>query len=194
MSLRSDIIGWVIRRLAEIDAADKAQRTTLFHALRTEIETHGFGAASPTESLAHFEAAMAMQDADWLRASVAPASAAPSLPREPARKPPAAAKPWQWPKRLKLPKRPPGPAPGEPAGPFADHVYQTVTLTIPGGTCALRLSWTYDPACILTADSPEIGFRFKTRAARFAQAADHLAEVLALAKLELPAMVRQFDF
>ena len=193
MSLRSDIIGWVIRRLAEIDAADQAQRTALFHALKTEIETNGFGAASAAESLIHFEAAVAMQDIVWLRASPPPASAAPAPTQEPASKPPAAAKPWKWPKRLTLPARPPGPQPGEPSGPYADHVYETVTLTVPGGTCALRLSWAYDPACILTADSPEIGFRFKTRAASFALAVDHLAEVLALAKLELPAAVRQFD-
>ncbi len=193
MSLRSDIIGWVIRRLAEIDAADKGQRTALFDALRTEIGTRGFGGAPAAESLAHLEAAIAMQEVDWLRSSPAPASPAPAPPQEPARTPPAAAKPWKWPRRLTLPTRPPGPAPGEPSGPFADHVYETVTLTVPGGTCTLRLSWAYDPACILTADSPEIGFRFKTRAASFALAVDHLAEVLALAKLELPAAVRQFD-
>lgn len=193
MSLRSDILGWVIRRLAEIDAADEIQRTDLFRTLRNEIMSEGFGGAAPAEVLLHFDSAVAIQEVYWLReAPTRPAMSRAPAP-EAAAPPPQPAKRWQWPKRLSVPDRPPGPAPGEPVGPFADHVYETVLLAVPGGTCELRLSWTYDPACTLTADSPEIGFRFRTRAASFAHAVDHLASVLAAAKLELPPEVRTFD-
>lgn len=193
MSLRSDILGWVIRRLAEIDAADEVQRTDLFRTLRNEIISEGFGGAAPAEVLPHFDSAVAIQEVYWLRE----APARPAMSRAPAHEaaapPLKPAKRWRWPKRLSVPGRPPGPAPGEPVGPFADHVYETVLLAVPGGTCELRLSWTYDPACTLTADSPEIGFRFRTRAASFTYAVDHLANVLASAKLELPPEVRKLD-
>lgn len=192
MSLRSDIIGWVIRRLAEVDAADPAQRAELFRTLRSEIESEGFGGASPAEALPHFESAAAMQEVHWLRETAN--QTGPSAPPPRAEKPPpAAAKPWQWPKRIKLPPKPSGPPPGEPIGPFADHVYETVTLAIPGGTTPLNLGWTFDPACILTASAPEIGFAFKTRAASFTHAVDHLAAVLACAKLDLPPSIRGLD-
>jgi hypothetical protein len=191
MSLRSDIIGWVIRRLADIDATDSRQRAALFQTLRGEIEAEGFGGAPPAQALPHFESAAAMQETYWLRETPGATTAEP--PAEPAKPPRVSSTAWQWPKRLRVPLKPPGPAPGEPVGPFADHVYDTVSLVIPGGTTPLNLGWTYDPACILTASAPEIGFSFKTRAASFAAAVDHLAAVLACAKLELPAAVRGLD-
>lgn len=195
MSLRSDILGWVIRRLSEIDAADESLRADLFADLRREVRAHGFAGAAPDDALPHLESAIARQEVHWLREAPQgePRPPAPALPPAPAKQPPASAKSWQWPKRLSVPDKPPGPAPGEPVGPFADHIYETAPLAIPGGTCELRLSWTYDPACTLTADSPEIGFRFRTRAASFTHAVDHLANVLAVAKLELPREIRKFD-
>jgi hypothetical protein len=145
VSLRREIIGWVIRRLAEIDAADEAQRKALFAALRREIEAEGFGGAAPDDALPQFESAAALQEAYWRREASAQASPAAQRP-EPPKASSTNTKPWQGPKRLSLPAKPPGQAPGESTGPFADHVYKSVTLTVPGGTCELRLDWNYDPA------------------------------------------------
>lgn len=192
MSLRSDILGWVIRRLGEIDAADEARRADLFRTLRNEVSSEGFGGAAPADALPHFESAVALQEAYWLREAAArpapPEATAPKPPR-----PPKPTKPWQWPNRLSVPDRPPGPAPGEPVGPFSDHIYETVTLAVPGGSAALNLGWTYDPACVLTANSPDIGFSFRTRAASFTHAVDHLEAVLHRAGLGLPEDIRRLD-
>jgi hypothetical protein len=186
VSLRSDILGWVIRRLGEIDAADEARRADLFRTLRTEISSEGFGGAAPAEALPHFESAVAIQEAHWLREVPArPAPPPPSPQPKPEHGTPPA-KPWVWPARLKTPAKPPGPAPGPATGPFADHLYEIVLVDTPGGPAEFNIGWTFDPACVLTAVCESIGFRFQTRAATFGHAAAHLADVLKLGGLELP--------
>ena len=182
MSLRGDILGWVIRRLSETDAADEVLRAELFRALRDEVTANGFGGASAAEALSHFESAVARQEMHWLRETAdsapppPPSPAAPASPVKPA---------WKWPEGLALP--------AEPAGPFSDHVYEFVALATPSGKARLRIGWAYDPACLLSAECPEITFSFRTRAANFGYAVDHLAEVLRRGGLELPGGIRHLD-
>jgi len=178
VSARSDILGWVIRRLTEIDAADPAARQVLFEALRAEVARDGFGGLGPDEARPHLESAIARQEVYWL--SQQPAGPAADLPSAaPVPKPQPPPKPvWGWRRFLPVPARPPGPPPVEATGPFADHVYETVPLIAGKGQAECRLSWAYDPACTLTADCEAIGFRFRTRASGFRHAAEHLHAVL----------------
>lgn len=190
MSVRSDILGWVIRRLHDIDAADPSARQALFDALRAEIGQGGFEGCPPAEALPHLESAIARQEVYWLSQSPpieAPAarSAKPTSPS-----PPPAGK-WGWRRFLPVPGTPPGPPPGEATGPFADHVYQTAPLIAGGHPAECRLSWTYDPACTLAAHCDTIGFRFETRAWSFRHAAAHLGAVLRRGGLVMP--VAAFD-
>ncbi|MBA3068447.1 MAG: hypothetical protein FP825_08210 [Hyphomonas sp.] len=192
MSARADILGWVIRRLSEIDAADESQRADLFRRLRDEVAAGGFSGAAAADALPHLESAIARQEMHWLRETAANSATAPQAPSLAPTV--AGAKPrWYWPDDLALPAAPPGPAPVAPAGPFSDHVYAFVTLAIPGGTAELNIGWAHDPACVLTATCPEIGFSFRTRAANFTYAVDHLAGVLARGGLDLPDEVRSLD-
>lgn len=178
MSIRSDILGWVIRRLTETDAADPAARRALFEALRAEVARDGFGAIGPDEAGPHLESAIARQEVYWLSQQPAGSAVEPP-PAAPVPKPQLPPTPvWGWRRFLPVPPRPPGPPPGEAAGPFADHVYATVPLIAGRGQAECRLSWAYDPACTLTADCEVIGFRFRTRASSFRHAAGHLRAVL----------------
>ena len=186
MSVRSDILGWVIRRLHEIDAADPAARQALFDDLRAEVGQVGFGDCPAEEALPHLESAIARQEVYWLSQSP-PAAAPASPPAKPAPTPPPQAPPkWGWRRFLPVPGHPPGPAPGEATGPFADHVYETVPLFVGGRAVECRLSWTYDPACTLTAQCDDIGFRFETRAYSFRHAVEHLVAVLRRGGLTMP--------
>lgn len=191
MSVRSSILGWVIRRLHEIDAADPGARQALFDALRAEVGQGGFEGCPPDEALPHLESAIARQEVYWMSQSPpAEAPAAESATPAPPSTPPSAPK-WGWRRFLPVPKEPPGPPPGEATGPFADHVYETLPLIAGGRPAECRLSWTYDPACTLTASCETIGFRFETRAWSFRHAAEHLAAVLRRGGLSLP--VAAFD-
>lgn len=186
MSVRSEILGWVIRRLDEIDAADTDARQALFETLRAEVGQGGFGRCMPDEALPHLESAIARQDVYWLSQSPPePSAAKPAKPHAPPPRPPRPPK-WGWRRYLPAPKTPPGPPPGEATGPFADHVYETVPLIVNGQAAECRLSWTYDPACTLTADCEAIGFAFETRAFSFRHAAEHLGAVLHRGGLVLP--------
>lgn len=98
---------------------------------------------------------------------------------------------WRWPKRLKVPAVPPGPAPGPAVGPFADHVYETFTLVTPAGPVPLEVNWMLDPACQLAASCADIGFRFKTRAANLSHAIAHLEAVLQAGGLTPPDALRR---
>jgi hypothetical protein len=189
VSLRADILGWVIRRLSEIDGADPVARAALFETLRAETAANGACGAPADLARPHLESAIARQDVYWMTQE-APRPAAPAAPLPP---PPASAPQpdiWQWPRNLPPIGPPPGPPPGDATGPFADHVYQTVRLAVPGSVQDLHLGWAFDPACSLTAHCPAIGFDFRTRAATFADAAEHLARVLKQGGLDLPAKVR----
>ncbi|HPF22009.1 MAG TPA: hypothetical protein PK417_00940 [Hyphomonas sp.] len=187
MSARSDILGWVIRRLTEVDAADPAARNTLFDSLRADVTRDGFGTLPPEEALPHLESAIARQEVYWLSQQPPGLAAKASPPDVPAPSPSMPSKPvWGWRRFLPVPPRPPGPPPGESTGPFADHVYETVPLLAGRGQAECRLSWAYDPACRLTAHCPDIGFRFETRASSFRHAADHLGAVLRRGGLTLP--------
>ncbi|MEZ6001646.1 hypothetical protein [Hyphomonas sp.] len=185
MSVRSEILGWVIRRLQEIDAANADARQALFDTLRAEVRLGGFAGCPPDEALPHLESAVARQDVYWMsQAPSAEATALESALPAIASVPPRPAK-WGWRRFLPVPKHPPGPEPGEANGPFADHVYETVPLNVGGRKAECRLSWTYDPACTLTAQCDEIGFRFETRAYSFRHAVEHLAAVLRRGGLSL---------
>jgi hypothetical protein len=186
MSVRSDILSWVIRRLHEIDAADPAARHALFDDLRAEVGQGGFGDCPADEALPHLESAIARQEVYWL--SQSPTADAPASPlAEPAPAPPPQAPPkWGWRRFLPVPGHPPGPAPGEATGPFADHVYETVPLIVGGRAVECRLSWTHDPACILTAQCEAIGFHFETRAWSFRYATEHLGAILRRGGLVMP--------
>ncbi|MCA8900124.1 MAG: hypothetical protein KDA53_02630 [Hyphomonas sp.] len=186
MSARSEILGWVIRRLNEIDAADPAARAQLFDALRAEVDRTGFAGLPPAEARPHLDSAIARQEVYWLSQQLAGATPAPAPDPVPPSVPPTPRPSWGWRRFLPVPKHPPGPPAGEATGPFADHVYETVPLIVGRGQGACRLSWAYDPACVLTADCPEIGFAFRTRAASFRHAAEHLRQVLARGGLALP--------
>lgn len=135
MSARADILGWAIRRLSKIDAADPVTRAALFETVRAETAASGACGVPPIG-------------------------------------PPA------------------GPASGDETGPFADHVYETLPLAVPGSTQSLQLGWTFDPACILTAHCAAIGFDFRTGAATFADAAEHLARTRQQGGLSLPEALR----
>jgi len=189
VSLRSDILGWVIRRLSEIDAIDDHRRANLFSSLRDEVRAQGFAGTSPADALPHLESAIRRQEAHWLLA--APRESYPEVSDSAEPRPATPQKTsWKWPKGAKPPKKVPGPAPGEPVGPFSDHVYSIVDLMIPGGTARLTVGWALDPACVLSATCSEIGFRFSTRAADFASAIDHLEAALRSGGLELPVELR----
>ena len=190
MSLRSEILGWVIRQLNDIDAADPVARAGLFERLRNDVGANGFSGAAPQEALPHLESAIARQDVYWL------SQQPPVLPAKtpaPARtKPVPPARPgWGWRRWLPVPKMPPGPAPGEAGGPFADHVYETLPLLVGNRSADCQLSWTYDPACTLTAHCAAIGFAFGTRAFSFRHAVEHLQAVLRRGGLVLPAAAFQ---
>jgi len=190
VSLRADILGWVIRRLSEIDAADPVARAALFETLRAETAANGACGAPADLARPHLESAIARQDVYWMTQEAPRPAPPPSAPLPP---PPAAAPVpdvWQWPRNLPPIGPPPGPPPGEATGPFADHVYQTVRLSVPGSLQDLHLGWTFDPACSLTAHCPAIGFDFRTRAATFADAAEHLARALHQGGLALPDEAR----
>lgn len=192
MSIRGDILGWVIQRLSEIDAADEGERHALFADLRAEIRANGYDGAEASAALPHLESAIARQEMHWLREAGGGRRQAETPP------PPKADKPtggtaWQWPRSLVLPGLPPGPEPGEATGPFSDHIYKSVKIEIPGGTAELNIGWSHDPACNLTANSPVIGFSFQTRAATFPHAVDHLSNVLKAGGLTLPTAIWKFD-
>ena len=188
MSVRSEILGWVIRRLHEIDAADPQARQALFDALRTEVGQGGFGDCPPAEALPHLESAIARQDVYWL--SQAPPAGVPAPEASgpmPASTPPPPPE-WGWRRFLPVPKHPPGPPPGPADGPFADHVYETVPLIVRGRESVCQVSWAYDPACLLTAHCDVIGFHFETRAYSFRHAVEHLAAVLKRGGLSMPVV------
>jgi hypothetical protein len=85
MSVRSDILSWVIRRLHEIDAADPAARHALFDDLRAEVGQGGFGDCPADEALPHLESAIARQEVYWL--SQSPPADAPASPLAPKLRP-----------------------------------------------------------------------------------------------------------
>lgn len=190
MSVRSNILGWVIRRLHEIDAVDPVARQSLFDALRAEVRQGGFDDCPPDEALPHLESAIARQEVYWLSQSP-PIEVSVSQSAKPAPPSPPPAPKWGWRRFLPVPGKPPGPPPGEATGPFADHVYETVPLIAGGRPAECRLSWTYDPACTLTAHCDAIGFRFETRAWSFRHATEHLAAALRRGGLSMP--VAAFD-
>ena len=179
MSVRSDILGWVIHRLQDIDAADSSARQALFEALRAEVGQAGFGGYPAEDVLPHLESAIAWQDVYWI-SQVQRIPAPTSAPEPASVLPPSASRPpsWGWRRILPVPKTPPGPPPGVAEGPFSDHVYETVPLVVSGRTAECQVSWAYDPACRLAAHYDAIGFRFETRAFSFRHAVEHLGAVL----------------
>ena len=187
MSVRSEILGWVIRRLHDIDPGNPVERHALFETLRDEIGQHGFGSLTPDEALPHLESAIARQEVYWLgQAVAAPHMDAPPIRPVPDDVAPASSPKWGWRRFMPVPKTPPGPPPGEATGPYADHVYETVPLIVSGQAAECRLSWTYDPACILTAHCSPIDFTFETRAFSFRHAVEHLGGTLRRRGLLLP--------
>ena len=187
MSARSEILGWVIRRLDDVDAADPLARQALFDALRREVQQAGFGALAPDEALPHLESAIARQDVYWLGQQPPTASnMPPQTPHARDEGPPPPIVKWGWRRFLPQRKTPPGPPPGEATGPYADHVYETVPLVVRGQATDCRLSWAYDPACTLTAHCEAIGFAFETRAFSFRHAVEHLGAILHRGGLTLP--------
>ncbi|MEZ5953040.1 MAG: hypothetical protein R3C13_01920 [Hyphomonas sp.] len=187
MSARSDILGWVIRRLTDIDAADPKSRQALFSDLREQVAEQGFEGRPPEDALPHLESAIARQDVYWLSQQEPDGSGQPPAPAEknlPDKTIPKGPK-WGWRRFLPVSRTPPGPHPGDAIGPFADHVYETVLLLVKGVETECRLSWTYDPACTLTADCADIGFHFETRAFSFAHAVEHLKTVLTTGGLRM---------
>lgn len=187
MSLRGRITGEVIRRLNAVAAEDPQARFSVYSELRLELTEKGFEGASAEEALQHLESAIRFQEVYWLREtgrSLAPdpdvLPAAPTEPEDPQHIS------WRWPGRLRDPGKPPGPRPGPPTGPFSDHVYITTGLKTPAGTVALTVAWTLDPACALTAQAPQIGFSFSTRAADLTSALTHLDGFLKRGGLTLP--------
>lgn len=189
MSLRSEIIGWVIQRLHAIDDADPEQRAALFQSLRQEVAEEGFCGSPPDKALPHLESALVRQEMQWLRDAprtvAVDGPAADSAPVVEVSPPP----PWSWPSNMVVPPSPPGPLPGPASGPFSDHCYEFLELPTPGGPAKLRIGWSFDPACVLSASCTAIGFQFRTRAATFADAAEHLRSVLAVGGLVLPDAV-----
>ena len=69
MSLRSDILGWVIGQLGSIDAADPVARRGLYEALRGQVSREGAFGAAPTTALPHLESAIVRQEMNSLRAA-----------------------------------------------------------------------------------------------------------------------------
>ncbi|OYW85036.1 MAG: hypothetical protein B7X53_13985 [Hyphomonas sp. 34-62-18] len=194
MSLRGDILGWVINQLNGMDAADPVARGALYEALCQQVGREGAFGAPPSEAFPHLESAIARQEMYWLRETglSAELSPPPSIEAsEPEVPQPAARADWHWPDRLKLPDGPPGPAPGPAEGPFADHVYETLTLVTPAGPAPLEVNWMLDPACQLEASCADIGFRFKTRASSLPHAIAHLEAVLEAGGLALPDALRR---
>lgn len=196
MSLRSDILGWVIGQLGSIDAADPFARRGLYESLRGQVSREGAFGAAPATALPHLESAIVRQEMNWLRETGRSAELPShdlSSSREKASKATKPKSGWRWPAGLVIPPDPPGPVPGAACGPFSDHVYETFSLDTPHGAVGLRVSWTFDPACNLAAECREIGFDFRTRAASFAYAVDHLESVLKLGGLSLPQGIRRLE-
>lgn len=194
MSLRSDILGWVIGELSSIDAADPAARSALYNALRQQVKKTGAFGALPEAVLPHLESAIARQEMQWLRETGRSVELPPAETRAQAQARPSKTRPgkaWRWPVHVTSPREPPGPPPGDAEGPFADHVYDTFTLVTPPGPAELSVNWTFDPACRLTAECAAIGFRFSTRAASLTHAITHLETALQAGGLFLPEALGQ---
>lgn len=188
MSIRSDILGWVIRRLGEVDAGNPAARQVLFDSLRREVAQSGFGGLRPQEALPHLESAIARQEVYWLgQQPPDPTGGTPRLPTVSGRSRSSHPPIWGWRRFLPVPRTPPGPAPGKAIGPFADHVYVCAPLIVKGQEVECQLSWSYDPACMLAAQCEAIGFSFETRAFSFRHAVAHLDRVIRRGGLVLRA-------
>jgi hypothetical protein len=194
LSLRGDILGWLLRQLGGIDAADPVARGALYDDLRLQVSLEGAFGAAPAEALAHLESAIARQEMHWLRDTGQNALFLPTpSPRVSELNAPEQAQQarrhrTQW---LKFQGKPPGPPPGAAKGPFSDHTYDTFTLSTPAGPLALQVNWMFDPACKLEASCAAIRFRFKTRASSFAHAIGHLEAVLIAGGLALPDALRR---
>lgn len=193
VSLRREILGWVIQRLNAVDDADREQRAALFQSLRQEVAEGGFCGSPPDKALPHLESAIVRQEMHWLRdaprAVAFDGSLTGSAPKVEVRPSPR----WSWPSNLVVPSAPPGPSPGPASGPFSDRCYESLEMRTPDGPAELRIGWNFDPACVLSARCAAIGFLFQTRAATFADAAEHLRRVLQVGGLVLPDAVMRLD-
>lgn len=190
MSLRGDILGWVINQLNNIDAADPAARGALFEVLRAQVARDGAFGAGPAEAQPHLESAIARQEVYWLTQQPPAPSPRAREPKRPAPTLPASQPPWRWPDSITPPPLPPEEVAGEAAGPYSDHIYEILALAIPGGTARLSVGWAFDPACSLTATAQEIGFTCQVRTVTLSGALDHLAAYLRRGGLNLPADAR----
>ncbi|MFN4025044.1 MAG: hypothetical protein ACK4MQ_09425 [Hyphomonas sp.] len=194
MSLRGEILGWVIGHLDSIDAADPVARHALFGTLRAQVAREGAFGATPEAALAHLESAIVRQEAYWLRETGQSLELAPPEASSRTDTPAQEERPrtiWRWPAGLKISHEPPGPPPGEAIGPFSDHEYSEFTLMTPSGPEAFRLNWTFDPACQLAAECERVGFQFRTRASNLGYAIGHLEAVLQMGGLSLPEELRE---
>lgn len=193
MSLRSDILGWVIRELNGVDAADPGARSGLYAALRQQVASTGAFGALPAMALPHLESAIALQEMQWLRETGHSLEFPPAEPAaQPDQRPSSVSreKPWRWPDGISVPPLPAREAPVEAAGPFSDHLYEDVLLDTPDGKTRLTISWAFDPACTLTASAEAIAFHFHSRAATLSGALDQLEAYLRRGGLSLPAEAR----
>ncbi|MBY9065650.1 hypothetical protein K1X12_01990 [Hyphomonas sp. WL0036] len=190
MSLRGDILGWVIGQLNGIKATDPAARGALFEALRAQVARDGAFGVGPAEALPHLESAIARQEIYWLsQEPPAPSPPAPAA-KHPAPTLPSSPPAWRWPAGLKPPRLPPEEVAGEAAGPYSDHIYEDLLLEVPGGSARLSVGWAFDPACSLTATAEEIGFTCQARTVTLSGALDYLEACLRNGGLCLPAEAR----
>lgn len=185
MSLRSRISGALIKRLAMVEAEDPARRAALYSQIREEFAGAGFEGSAPAEALPHLESAIAFQEVYWLRETGLTAEPCPVPAQPPPQKRPVTGKPWRWPQGLGDAGHPPGPAPGPADGPYSDHTYTLGWLETPSGRVTITIGWATDPACILNARAPDIGFEFTTRASDLNYALQHLDAFLAQGGLRL---------